>query len=206
MSLRQNLVGQFKKPHGALGSLAGFIMANRQSNVERNEWTIDLLSLQSTDRLLELGYGPGIAIHKAAEVITEGLIVGVDHSQTMLKQASNRNARAIQQGLVQLYACAADALPSFDKPFDKICSANVVQFWPDPVAQFKLLRSILAPEGVIATTFMPRNSKATTADAFKKADTIVAQLMQAGFTSIHIEEKRLAPVSAISVVAENAPV
>lgn len=202
MSLRQNIVGQFKNPHGTLGRLAGFIMANRQSNVERNEWTIDLLSLQPTDHLLELGYGPGIAIEKASQIITEGLIVGADHSQTMLKQASKRNAKAIQQGLVKLYACSADALPSFDKPFDKICSANVVQFWPDPVAQFKALRSILAPGGVIATTFMPRNRNATAADAFKKADAIVAQLEQAGFTSIHVEEKPLLPVPAISVVAK----
>lgn len=203
MSLREKLVGQFKNPHGALGQLAGFIMANRPSNVVRNHWTLELLELQPSDRLLELGYGPGIAIEKAAEVITEGLIVGVDHSETMYDQASRRNAAAIQRGLVKLYALPVEELPAFDKPFDKICSANVVQFWPDPPLQFKKLRTLLAPGGVIASTYMPRHKNANRADALGKAENIVSDMRQAGFTNIQVKEKAFAPVPAISVIAQN---
>jgi hypothetical protein len=72
MSLRQNIVRQFKQPHGAVGHLAGFIMANRPSNIERNEWTLELLALKPTDYLLEVGFGPGIAIEKASQIITSG--------------------------------------------------------------------------------------------------------------------------------------
>ncbi len=32
MNLRQTIVAQFKKPHGWLGRVAGWIMANRRSN------------------------------------------------------------------------------------------------------------------------------------------------------------------------------
>ena len=64
MSLRQNIVGQFKQPHGSLGQVAGFIMAKRPSNIERNQWTLDLLDLRPDDRVLEIGFGPGIAIEK----------------------------------------------------------------------------------------------------------------------------------------------
>lgn len=203
MSLRRKIVQQFKQPHGMLGKLAGFLMANRASNIERNEWTLELLSLKPTDRLLEIGFGPGIAIKKASETIVDGLIVGVDHSQTMLDQARKRNRDAVEKGSVQLHLGSADTLTSFEKPFDKICSSNVVQFWPDPVATFKLLRSLLVPNGVIATTYMPRHSKATDADALDKANDIVEQLKQAGFSSITIKEKPMTPISAISVLATN---
>jgi ubiquinone/menaquinone biosynthesis C-methylase UbiE len=169
MSLRTNIVAQFGQPHGMLGLLAGLIMANRSSNIERNEWTLDLLALKPTDRLLEVGFGPGIAIEKASQIITKGLIVGVDHSATMMRQASKRNAAAIERETVKLYLGTIEALPAFDKPFDKICSANVVQFWHDPVVIFKKLRSFLAPGGIISTTYMPRHSGATNADTHEKA-------------------------------------
>jgi ubiquinone/menaquinone biosynthesis C-methylase UbiE len=203
MSLKQTIVTQFKQPHGPLGQLAGLIMANRPSNIERNEWTLDLLALKPTDHLLEVGFGPGIAVEKASQIITDGLIVGIDHSETMLYQARKRNAAAILRGTVKLYLGSVRALPSFDRPFDKICSANVVQFWPDPVAEFEKLRSLLTAGGVIATTYMPRHSDATDASAHEKANEVMKQLKAAGFSSIRLAEKRMKPVSAVSVLAVN---
>ncbi len=40
MGLWGKIVGQFGKPSGFLGSIVGFIMAKRSSNIERNEWGI----------------------------------------------------------------------------------------------------------------------------------------------------------------------
>lgn len=203
MPLKQNILAQFKQPHGLLGQLAGYIMAHRSSNIERNQWTLDLLSLKPTDYLLEVGYGPGIAIEKAAHIITEGLIVGIDFSDTMLHQAKKRNTLAIQGGSVKLYLGEIEALSTFDRPFDKICSANVVQFWTDPVDTFVKLRSLLVEGGIIATTYMPRNKGATDADALQKAKEIVNQLKAAGFSSIRVEEKHMEPISVVSVLAVN---
>lgn len=203
MSLRQNIVSQFKRPRGTLGQLAGLIMANRPSNIERNQWTVDLLALQADDRVLEIGFGPGLAIEQASRVVTDGLVVGIDHSEVMLQQARKRNAIGIANGLVELYLGSLESLPSYEKPFTKICSANVVQFWKDPVADFSKLRSMLAKGGVIASTYMPRQKNATAADARNKAGDIVANLKAAGFSNIRVEEKLMKPVSAISVVAIN---
>lgn len=203
MNLKQNIVAQFGRPHGTLGQLAGFVMAKRPSNIERNMWTLDLLDLKPDDHLLELGFGPGIAIQFASETIHEGLIVGVDHSETMLRQASKRNARAIERGLVQLHLGTVETLPVFERPFNKICSVNVVQFWRDPVAVYRRLHALLAPGGVIATTYMPRHSGATNADTREKGMEIIAQLEAAGFSSITTEEKQMSPVSVVSVLATN---
>ena len=203
MSLRQNIVSQFKRPEGTIGQLAGFIMANRPSNIERNQWTVDLLSLGADDRLLEIGFGPGLAIEQASQIITDGLIVGIDHSEVMLRQAKKRNAIAIENGLVELYQGSLENLSPYEKPFTKICSANVVQFWKDPVAEFSKLRSMLATGGAIASTYMPRHKNASNADGLNKANEIIANLEAAGFSNIRVEEKPMKPVSAISVLAIN---
>ena len=201
MSLRQNIVGQFKQPHGSLGQIAGFIMARRPSNIERNQWTLDLLDLRSDDRILEIGFGPGIAIETASQIATKGMIVGIDHSQTMLHQARKRNAAAIGEGRVQLHLGSVSELPPSDQLFDKIFSANVVQFWTEPVSVFKSLHQRLAPGGTIATTYMPRHSGATSADSHRKADEVVTFLQEAGFSRVDVKERPLKPVSVICVLA-----
>ena len=80
---------------------------------------------------------------------------------------------------------------------------NVVQFWHDPVAIFKKLRSLLAPGGIIATTYMPRHSGATNRDTHEKAVEVVNQLKTAGFSSVRVEEKQMLPVSVVSVLGTN---
>jgi ubiquinone/menaquinone biosynthesis C-methylase UbiE len=203
MSISQNIVGQFKQPHGVLGQVAGYIMATRSSNIERNEWTLELLGLKPQDNLLEVGFGPGIAIEKAAKIVTQGLIIGVDHSEAMLQQARKRNAAAIRRDAVRLYLGTVETLPVFDMTFDKIYSSNVVQFWSDPVATLRKLRGLLTPGGRIATTYMPRHSGATHADTLEKARTITSYLEDAGYSSIRIEEKQTKPVSSVSVLGAN---
>ena len=203
MYMKSGIVAQFREPHGFFGQIAGVIMANRSSNIDRNLWTLKLLELKSTDRLLELGFGPGIAIKEASKIVSQGKIVGIDHSLTMLRQATRRNTDAIERGVVELLLGNAESLPEFDERFDKIYSANVVQFWQNPVAVFQQLRALLAPRGTLATTYMPRCSGATSGDARNKAAEIHHQLESAGFSSIRAEEKCTLPVSTVCVLANN---
>ena len=68
-----------------VGRLAGWIMAHRRSNIERNRWTVGLLDIQETDHVLELGFGPGLAIEQVARLATKGRVVGIDHSALMVE-------------------------------------------------------------------------------------------------------------------------
>ncbi len=65
-------------------------MSSRLSNVGRSRWAAQLLDVQPTDRVLELGCGPGVALATLAAHATQGLVVGVDHSQVMIGQARRR--------------------------------------------------------------------------------------------------------------------
>ena len=203
MSLRQAIVGQFKKPRGYLGSIAGWIMANRRSNRERNHWTVDLLKVRSGDRVIEIGCGPGLALETCLLRAKRGQIVGLDHSQTMLDQARARNAKASQEGRLDLRLGSLDDLPATIGSFDKAYSVNVVQFFPDQVAAFRKIHSLLKSKSVVATTYMPRTKNPSRADAFNVAEEVKQNMEIAGFTNIRIEELPIEPVPAVCIIGEH---
>lgn len=143
MSLVEKVVAQFARPTGFWGTIVGSIMAHRSSNLERNEWAISLLNLQPSDRVLEIGFGPGVTIQRMSEIVTDGVIWGIDHSEVMFRQASKRNERAIAAGRMRLVLTSVSQLPCFDDPFDKILAVNNFQFWDNKTDVLRRLREQL---------------------------------------------------------------
>jgi ubiquinone/menaquinone biosynthesis C-methylase UbiE len=203
MSLVEKVVAQFARPTGFWGNIVGFIMAHRLSNLERNEWAISLLNLQPSDRVLEIGFGPGVTIQKMSEIVTDGVIWGVDHSEVMFRQASKRNQRAISTGRVRLVFTSVSQLPSFDDPFDKILAVNNFQFWDNKTDVLRRLREQLHTGGIIALVHQPRLPGATEDDATEIGERFVRDLGMAGFRDIKVERKMMKPVSTVYVQGRN---
>jgi trans-aconitate methyltransferase len=201
MTLKQSIIRQFKQPRGWPGRLAGYLMANRESNIERNKWVVGLLELKDVDYVLEVGYGPGLAIGYVAQQLTTGKIIGIDHSRIMFEQASRRNQADIATGKVKLVLGTVDDLTNAPQKFDRIFTSNVVQFWEQPVEVYSKLRTLLKDDGVIATQLMPRSGNADATDQL--AENIAHWLRQAGLTQIRIEKKQFKQYSAVCVLAKS---
>jgi ubiquinone/menaquinone biosynthesis C-methylase UbiE len=201
MSLIGTVYRQFHQPTGVLGRLAGWIMATRPSNIERSRWTVNVLKLQPTDHVLEIGFGPGLAIQQVARLVPTGHVVGIDHSALMVKQAGRRNQAAIEAGLVDLKLGSFEMLPKFRETFDKIYSVNVLQFLRDRSEVLQLIRSALKPNGLVATTVQPRQRGATAADTHAFGRQLSKELIDAGFREVTVEELDLKPVPAVCVLA-----
>ncbi len=195
------IVRQFGRPTGLLGRLAGLIMLARPSNRERNLRTLELLEVEPVDRVLEIGFGPGFAVARAAELASRGKVVGVDHSELMLRTARRRNREAMAAGRVELHLGSAESLPPFAAPFDKVFAVNVFMFWRDPRVVLAGLRRIMRPGGVIALTFQPRRRGATGEDTRRGAERILLALGEAGFDGPRIEILHVRPVDAACVIA-----
>jgi SAM-dependent methyltransferase len=75
-------------------------MARRPSNRKRNVWAVGLLEVGPGDRVLEIGFGPGLAIRELSRLATRGCVCGIDHSAEMVRQARRRNARAVRAGVL----------------------------------------------------------------------------------------------------------
>ena len=194
------MVAQFHRPHGLGGRAAGWVMAHRGSNRKRNIWAAGLLDVQPDDRVLELGFGPGIAIEAMAGRATRGLVVGIDHSEVMVRQATRHNRGAVRAGRVDLRLGNAQELPAFDAPFDKILAVNSLMFWDDPVARLKELRALLRPGGTIAIAYQPRGPQATDETAARAGREIAGHFATAGFTDVRVETLTLKPTAVVCVL------
>jgi ubiquinone/menaquinone biosynthesis C-methylase UbiE len=139
---------QLRNPSGLGGKLIARLMAfaNRKPN-----WiAIDALKIAPSDTVLELGFGPGSAIRTLNSMVPHGRVFGIDHSATMLAQASRHNKRAIRSGRVQLQQGHFAALPWGSDTFDKILAVNVVYFFRADAAEIREARRVLRPGGTMS--------------------------------------------------------
>src|SRR5687767_3244059 len=105
----------FCAPRGMLGRVGGRLMSlDRGLPV----WVLDLLGINPSDSVLEVGSGPGLGLELAAARAREGRVVGVDPSETMLEMA-RRNHAQIEAGRVELLLGTVEKLPFNDATFDK---------------------------------------------------------------------------------------
>jgi cyclopropane fatty-acyl-phospholipid synthase-like methyltransferase len=179
-------------------------MANRGSNRRRNEWTVELLGIAPEDRVLELGFGPGLALVAAARRAARGRVTGIDHSAVMVEQARRRLRQAGLESRVELRLGGLEQLATLAGPFDKIFSVNVVMFVPDKPALFARLHGLLAAGGRLATAYLPRHRGATAEDARRAGQDYAALMRGAGLADVTIEELPLKPVPAVCVVGARA--
>jgi SAM-dependent methyltransferase len=193
---RHGGLAQFHRPTGAVGHVAGWIMGRRSSNVARNRWAVQLLDVQPTDRVIELGCGPGVAVAAVAARAVRGSVVGVDHSQVMIRQARRRNEAAIRAGRVRLIHTQVESLSTSDGPFDAALAVNTVGMWPDPIARLRELARLLRPGGRIALVSQPRCPGATAATSAAAAAELAGLLTGAGFGHLRTEILDLDPPAA----------
>lgn len=102
-----------------------------RTNQKCAAWVIDLLGIQPHDRVLKVGFGPGVGIELLARSVSGGYIAGVDPSEEMVEQATARNVKAIESGRVDLRYGSVESLPFEDNTFNKALAVNSMQVWPD---------------------------------------------------------------------------
>jgi SAM-dependent methyltransferase len=195
------VVGQFVQPRGLAGRLVGWDMTVRPSNRKRNLWAVDLLEVQPTDRVLEIGFGPGVAIRALARRASAGCVYGIDHSKVMVRQATARNRAAVERGRVILRLGSAADLATFGAVFDKVLVVNNFGMWPDPLQGLGELRSVMRPGGRVAIVSQPRCPGATAETTRRVGRATVEQLRNAAFTGMRTEVLNLRP-PVVCVLAE----
>lgn len=182
------LAQQLYKPEGDAGIEVGNVLAQR--NVEPNAYTFQFLQVQPADRVLEIGFGPGEAIAEAARLTPKGFVAGIDHSEAMLKMATERNRRAVAEDRVELTLGDARGLPYPDGGFDKVFAVNVFHFWPEPAIELAECRRVLKPGGRVLfylthpTSWIPGMNQSPLFIA-REPEEVATLLTEAGF--MHVE-------------------
>jgi trans-aconitate methyltransferase len=202
VGFKRFVVSQFARPRGVVGHLAGWIMARRSSNRDRNRWTLEMLGVEPGQRVLEIGFGPGFAIQQLVERFPTVRVTGIDHSEAMVDQARRRNRLAVDRGQVELRCLSVDDLRLLDGPFDRVYSSNVAQFWENRDRVFRDLLELLAPGGLVATTYLPRHSGASDEDAVRFGEQLVKEMRAAGFPGPYLELGPRVPLRTVCAIGE----
>jgi ubiquinone/menaquinone biosynthesis C-methylase UbiE len=192
--LQKCIDGQYRRPSGIVGWWIGRLMVEQHRT--ENLWTVDLLDVQLSDHILEVGFGAGFAIQEIARRLTTGVIVGVDFSTTMLDAACRRNSRLMKLGRVDLRYGDATQLPFSENSFDKVFSIHSLYFWKDTLTGLNEIKRVLKLGGTIVLTFLPRDrwkgdtpSEPLRTPEFKvySGDELKNLLLQVGFNNLRIE-------------------
>jgi cyclopropane fatty-acyl-phospholipid synthase-like methyltransferase len=142
---REFIASHFKKPTGLFGIFTSNLMVkNNQKNYDRLMMDLDL---QSQDKLLEIGYGPGVGIRMIAERCSTCTIHGIDFSHLMYKRASKYNKRYIDAGRVWLQHGDFLQAPVAPSDYDKAFCLNVVYFWKELRTPFEKVFDLLKKSG-----------------------------------------------------------
>jgi len=195
--MRNVLDTMFAHPTGILGRLGGSLMARSVNG--RNDWTLSLVTLAPDAQILDVGFGPGTLIEALATAVPAGTIRGIDPSPVMLKQATVRNQRGIQEQRVQLQPGSAAALPFADASFDVVFSANSIFFWPDQSAGVREIRRALKPGGQLVLILQPIWAKSIE-DVRDVGAQYLCMLTAEGFQQVRSVLQPMRPVASVAVL------
>lgn len=180
-----------------------------------SRWMIDVLDPAEGGTVLDLGCGGGMTVRQVASRCPQGRIWGLDHSETMVRQATRRNRDLIRAGRVCVGVGEADALPFADGTFDAVVAVESFQFWNEPLRALREIGRVLRPGGRVAVTLdaggAPSAAKHEAAVAVRlgaahyDASALVGLLSQASFVDPRCETRSDAGRSWLCGVAARTP-
>ena len=198
------LFAPFGHPSGLLGRLAGFLMSKNDAD---DRWVVELLDVQPDDRVLEVGFGPGLAIALIAKRATAGFVAGVEPSEVMIRQATERNRAAVQAGRVELRPASVSALPYPDAHFTKACSVHTLYFWASLEEGVRELHRVLVPGGVLILAVRTRRPGASRFDPSRygygdeRLAEVTAALGAAGFQDPTTQRRQIRHETIAAILA-----
>jgi SAM-dependent methyltransferase len=179
-------------PSGLLGRLIGQVMA--RETAAANAAALELLELEPVDHVLEVGFGHGATIARAAAAVSRGFAAGVDPSGEMCRMAARRNRAAVAAGRVELRQASADALPYAEGAFDKVLSVHTLYFWRELSDPLSEMRRILKTPGrlVLGWRDDPGTVGSFPASVYRFHDEehVGEVLRDVGFHSVEITSRR----------------
>ncbi len=113
---------------------------------EEHRIALDMLAPSRGDRVLDVACGPGNFTRAFARATTDGLVVGIDASETMLALAV-RKTESPSVAYVRGDACA---LPFRDGSFDAVCCFAALYLIEEPMRALDEIARVLAPGGRVA--------------------------------------------------------
>jgi arsenite methyltransferase len=189
---------QLSFPKGPLGRVMGALMNFHNASI--NEFAIRKMTVRPPERILEIGFGGGLALARLIGLSQH--FSGVDRSGEMVHQASMKFRKAVENGRADFRVGSVEALPFTAETFSNVLTVNTIYFWKSLEIGCSEMRRVLAPGGQAVIGFMPKEhmeKKKMPPDIFslRTTDDVTTALRSAGFSETRIERLEAKPKWAV---------
>ena len=145
---------QAAHPSGLFGRVLGAIMAVETRSL--NDEVLRRLAAAPDERILEIGFGHGRTLERAAKASPGARFAGIDHAEDMVAALSHRARRLVQEGRLELRAGDSSALPWPDATFDGVFAVHTIYFWQDAARHLSEIHRVLRSRGRLVLAYMDR--------------------------------------------------
>lgn len=121
----------------------------------RIKWALELLDIEKSSNILEIGCGSGIAAQRICPVLGRGSYMGVDRSPAAIKAARARNAAYAKAGRAIFIEAAFNAADREPALFDRILAVNVNAFWTGDGAEVRDVRRLMHTRSLFVQVYEP---------------------------------------------------
>lgn len=154
--------------------------ARKYGDCATNRLPVEEIQLQSNAAVVDIGCGTGATLRRAADFVTEGVLIGIDPVPRMLEIAREKTAAHPTAERIEFRRGSAESLPIEDNFADFAFAFDSFDFWGDKERGLDEVRRILRPDGrfVVVKDFdMP--------DAADSGLAFVEMLARSGFTLLN---------------------
>lgn len=144
----KTIAAMLRKPEGELGKQVAKNL--NKSNFSMINQSIEALSVQDGNSILEIGFGNGAHIKDILNQAGNLRYVGIDFAETMVAEATESHEQEIKKNQVEIHLASSDNIPFGDATFDKVLAANTLYFWENPEDHIKEIHRVLKVGGVLS--------------------------------------------------------
>lgn len=195
MGLARSIGEQLARPQGLAGRALGRVLdlANRKPT----RLALDMVAPRNGETILDAGCGTGAAAEALQRRSPGCHVIGVDHSETMIRIATRRARRLGYEERCTFRSANLHDLPFATDSFDAVLALNVFYFCDPESRMIAELRRVLRPGGRLVAYVT--EGEAMSGWAFARsgthrlfsADGLFAAIAAAGFAPgrIHVEKR-----------------
>ncbi|MCW2844505.1 MAG: hypothetical protein JWN22_2421 [Nocardioides sp.] len=160
----------------------------------RIRWAVELMDVQPSDHVLEIGCGPGAGAELILSRLDTGKLFAIDRSESGVDRTKRRNAQAVESGKLTVRQIDLATLRVPVKRLNKVFAFNVNLFWVRECAdEVALLHERVLPGGAVYL-FYEANRAELVPNIVKRTS---AALEAGGFRVSVVEQKAPAVVGII---------
>jgi ubiquinone/menaquinone biosynthesis C-methylase UbiE len=156
---------------------------------------------------LEIGFGHGRTLSRAATIVSPGFVAGIDVSEDMVHTATRWNRQLIKEGRVEVRCASSLQIPYPTQSFERVYATHTLYFWEAPQRHLREIHRVMKNGARFVLTFGPQEDEETVAKFpvtvyhFYTKDEVQRFLEKARFIAIHMECRRIGSRELVFAIA-----